>query len=273
MDGRVLVYNSFEKYKAVKLEDNTPTEDLDIVKLLNMKTMSDTKMLFKNDQFTSQSLLILHNTKNLKKVTPYKQYIFSSEAAHHKIEPQVKLDKYQEKMTNSKKSDSEKVVALIKELMKLPSNKLSSFDYSKIEELIQMSNIVLKIRTEQEFGTKKIRPKQINYQLFKNVTKGDTKADDVVNDSGFSYEQLNSFMHLQDVNGGGSNGEFPMVVDFNELIFEQEAYTGSQYMSNVGSYLVLFCTGVVIIFGTIGMIFVSVFISELKQLVHKKYEE
>ena len=118
------------------------------------------------------------------------------------------------------KSNSKKVLDVIDELMKSKRDEVSSFEYSKIEDLINLSNIVMKLRTEQVFGEKKIRPKQINFQLFKNVTKGDKKEDDVVNDQGFSYEQLNGFMHVQDVNGGSSNGEFPMVVDFNELVFE-----------------------------------------------------
>lgn len=106
------------------------------------------------------------------------------------------------------------------------------------------------------------------------MTKGDKPADDVVNDQGFSYEQLNQFLHLEGVDTGeSSNAEFPMVVDFHELIFEADGYTLSQYLTNVGSYLVLFCTGVVILFGGIGMIFVSVFIGELKLLINRKYEE
>lgn len=78
-------------------------------------------MVFKNDQFTSQSLMILQNSATLKNIKPYKQYVFSSKSAHHKLEPQVKLDAYQEQMSNTDEASVNSIDALNKELMDLPT--------------------------------------------------------------------------------------------------------------------------------------------------------
>lgn len=78
-NGRVVVYNSFEKFKAVKVSlTSKPTESLKVKDLLKATSSSQSQLTFKKDQYTSQSLLILHDDVNLKGVTPYAQYIFSS---------------------------------------------------------------------------------------------------------------------------------------------------------------------------------------------------
>lgn len=122
-------------------------------------------------------------------------------------------------------------------------------------------------------GTSKIRPKQINLELFKNVTKGATEEEDVVNESGFNFAELNRYKHVESVTTEGSNVENQIVVDFNELIYEAEAYTNTDYAIDVGSYLILFCLAWIILFGLIGFLFVSCFMKELKLLINKKYKE
>jgi len=54
--------------------------------------------------------------------------------------------------------------------------------------------------------------------LFKNITEGGSGHDgDVVNSSGYSFEHLNAFLHLERIKEGtSSNVEMPMVVDFKE---------------------------------------------------------
>jgi len=56
------------------------------------------------------------------------------------------------------------------------------------------------------------------FQLFKNITEGGSGHDgDVVNSSGYSFEHLNAFLHLERIKEGtSSNVEMPMVVDFKE---------------------------------------------------------
>ena len=106
------------------------------------------------------------------------------------------------------------------------------------------------------------------------MTKGVTKEEDVVNYDGIEFEHLNMYMHTEDVQAGAkSNVENPIVVDFNELIYEQEVFNDTEYFINVGSYLVLLCLFVVILFGAIGMFFVYVFIKELKALISRKHQE
>ena len=150
MNQRILVVNTFEKYKTVKLKKaDADTDKLKIADLLALSKVDQTKMTFKNDQETSQSLLILHDSTSLKDVTPYKQYIFSSEHAHHKIEPQVKLDKYQKEMTSSQNNDDsqKKVVDIIMKMKDLPKDTVSDFEYTDIEEVINLSNIVFQLRS------------------------------------------------------------------------------------------------------------------------------
>ena len=47
-----------------------------------------------------------------------------------------------------------------------------------------------------------------------------------------------------------------MVADFFELIYEEDAYTNTDYAINVGSWLVILCLAVVIIFAIISYVFV-----------------
>lgn len=76
------------------------------------------------------------------------------------------------------------------------------------------------------------------------------------------------FLHLERVNQGEtSNVEMPMVVDFHEQVYEIVNYTSTDLMINSGSYLVLFCLLVLLIFGFTGFIFVNVYIRELKHLI------
>ena len=65
---------------------------------------------------------------------------------------------------------------------------------------------MLKLRTDQEFGKNKIRPQQVNLELYKSVTLGDTPEEDEVNESGFSYENLNVFLHTERVNQNAAGG-------------------------------------------------------------------
>ena len=64
-----------------------------------------------------------------------------------------------------------------------------------------------------------------------------------------------------------------MVVDFKELIYEQVKFSTDDFIINTGSYLVLFCLAVVMIFGCTGFMFVNVYFRELKNLIKRKYIE
>lgn len=122
----------------------------------------------------------------------------------------------------------------------------------------------------------KVRPQQLYFQLYKNITQiGDTAdGDNEINSSGYSFLETNSFLHLERIKDGmTSNVEMPMVVDFKELVYEQVTYSMTDLFINAGSYLVLFCLAVVLIFGCTGRIFVNVYISELKELIHRRYVE
>ena len=64
-----------------------------------------------------------------------------------------------------------------------------------------------------------------------------------------------------------------MVVNFNEQVYETVPYTGTDLVINTGSYLVIFCLAVVMVFGLIGLMFVYSYMSELKYLIQRKYVE
>ena len=98
--------------------------------------------------------------------------------------------------------------------------------------------------------------------------------DDKILGSGYQFKDLNAFLHLERIKEGmSSNVAMPMVVDFNELIYETVKYSNMDLVINAGSYLVLFCLTVVLIFGCTGFLFVNIYIRELRELVHRKYVE
>ena len=121
----------------------------------------------------------------------------------------------------------------------------------------------------------KVRPNQVFFQLFKNLTQIGNSADEAsIDSSGYKFQDLNLFLSLERLKDGlSSNVEMPMVVDFNELIYENVKYTTMDMTIKAGSYLVLFCLAVVLIFGCTGMVFVNVYIGELKELIHRNYVE
>lgn len=76
-NDKIVVYNSFSKFKAYKV-DNIQTDDIKISALTPSQEATKKKLTFKNDQYTSQSLIVLHDTTYLEGLTPYKQSIFKS---------------------------------------------------------------------------------------------------------------------------------------------------------------------------------------------------
>lgn len=103
---------------------------------------------------------------------------------------------------------------------------------------------------------------------------GGSHEDDKVDASGYTLEHLNGFLHLETLKEGmSSNVELPIVVDFHEYIYETVMYSSTDFWVDSGSYLVLICLAIVLIFGVLSMIFVNVYVSQLKQLIHTKYVE
>ena len=76
-NDKIVVYNSFSKFKAYKV-DNIDTDNIKISDLNPSQEATKKKLTFKNDQYTSQTLIVLHDTTTLKGLTPYKQFIFKT---------------------------------------------------------------------------------------------------------------------------------------------------------------------------------------------------
>lgn len=73
-------------------------------------------MTFKNDQYTAQSLVVLHDAVNLKGLVPFKQYVFKTKEEGG--------------------------------LLDLPENSISGYSDKKLNDMIGRSEILFKVRTD-----------------------------------------------------------------------------------------------------------------------------